>query len=385
MQRYDTAPIRARFDESGYLRDEPIVARVGIMEYRNADGSIRRELRLPEDVFRADSLEAFAGLPITIGHAAMVNAENYKRHSVGTAIGSGRQDGDGVRVPMIVQDSKGVEYVKSGKGRELSVGYKIEYEQRGGFWNSETGEVKFKDDRADSDADFIGKEWQEFDGIQREIVPNHIAIVRRARAGSVARLNLDGDEEITYDTLDFPSTTGDKMKKIRLDNGCEYEVAPEVAAHIEQLNTASAEATTRADAAETQLNTLKATADALQVQVDAIPSQVEQARLDAVEQLKARHELESKASKLGVTDFAGKTDREIKAAVIARTTQVKLDGMDDTYVNAAFDVALAMKPANAAQRLTVFGSGNSRNDSGDETKGQASASRQAMIDKLLNK
>lgn len=382
MQRYDTAPIKARFDESGYLRDEPIVARVGIMEYRNTDGSVRRELRLPEDVFRSDSLEAFAGLPITIGHAAMVNSANYKRHSVGTAIGAGRQDGDGVRVPVIVQDSRGVDYVKTGKARELSVGYKIEYEPRPGFWNSETGEVKFNDERGDSDSEFIGKEWQEFDGVQRDIVPNHIAIVRRARAGSIARLNLDGDEEITYDELDFPSTTGDMMKKIRLDNGCEYEVAPEVAAHIEQLSTASAETQTRLDAAEAEKATLQASVDALKVQVDAIPEQIEQARNDAAEKLKARHDLESKAAKIGVTDFAGKSDRDIKAAVIARTTKVNLDGKDDSYVDVAFDVAMSLKPATAAQRQIVFAPG-ARNDGSEEGKGQASESRQAMINKLL--
>ena len=37
--------------KEGYLIDHPVVTSVGIFEYLNPDESIRRELRLPEEVF----------------------------------------------------------------------------------------------------------------------------------------------------------------------------------------------------------------------------------------------------------------------------------------------------------------------------------------------
>ena len=41
--------------------DHPILTRVGIFEYRRPDGSIRRELRLPEEVFAPESLASYKG------------------------------------------------------------------------------------------------------------------------------------------------------------------------------------------------------------------------------------------------------------------------------------------------------------------------------------
>lgn len=42
--------------DEGYLVDHPIVTSCGIFEYTNPDGSVRRELRLPENVFDEKSL-----------------------------------------------------------------------------------------------------------------------------------------------------------------------------------------------------------------------------------------------------------------------------------------------------------------------------------------
>ena len=50
--RLDSLPIEQTcYTEEGYLKDRPILTSCGIFEYKNPDGSIRRELRLPEDVF----------------------------------------------------------------------------------------------------------------------------------------------------------------------------------------------------------------------------------------------------------------------------------------------------------------------------------------------
>ena len=47
VTRYDYSAFTATKTDEGFLVDSPIVARIGIQEYRRADGSIRKELRLP--------------------------------------------------------------------------------------------------------------------------------------------------------------------------------------------------------------------------------------------------------------------------------------------------------------------------------------------------
>ena len=56
MQRFDQVTFAAKRTAEGFIRDTPIVGRTGILLYRNADGTERREYRPPEEAFKADSL-----------------------------------------------------------------------------------------------------------------------------------------------------------------------------------------------------------------------------------------------------------------------------------------------------------------------------------------
>lgn len=385
LQRFDVANIRARYDNEGYLHDDPIVARVGVLRYRNADGSERNELRLPDDVFDPASLETYSGKPITIGHAAMVDITNHQKHSVGTALSEGRQDGDNVRVKVIVQNKRAVDMARKGEASQLSVGYKIRADMRPGYFNEDTGEVAFDDERKDSkgDQEFIGKEWVRFHLVQRDIRVNHIAMVRRGRAGDVAKLNMDGDEDLDYDPVELTSLIkGAKMETVRLDNGIEYEVPPEVKVALGEQKAKISQESARADSLSTQVTTLTAQVDTLNTQVAGFDAKLIQARTDAAAELKARSELEASATKVGVTDFAGKSDMDVKKAVIGATTKINLDGRDDHYINAAFDMALAQDPL-ASQRRQI-NVDQSRKDS-DESKPSASSARAAMISRSQNK
>ena len=69
--RFDSIPVdETYFTKEGYFIDHPIVTSTGIFEYKNPDGSIRRELRLPEEVFDPASLESYEGKPIIVTHQA---------------------------------------------------------------------------------------------------------------------------------------------------------------------------------------------------------------------------------------------------------------------------------------------------------------------------
>lgn len=80
VSRFDVGELRASVNEDGYLEDVPVVGRIGIQLYRNPDGSVRRELRPPEEVFNADSLASFKGKPITIGHPGRLIPATLKAH-----------------------------------------------------------------------------------------------------------------------------------------------------------------------------------------------------------------------------------------------------------------------------------------------------------------
>ena len=89
--RLDSLPLgQTSFTPEGYLKDRPILTSTGIFEYTNSDGSVRRELRLPEDVFDPESLASYKGKPIIITHdAGMVTKDNVQKFQIGTILTEG--------------------------------------------------------------------------------------------------------------------------------------------------------------------------------------------------------------------------------------------------------------------------------------------------------
>ena len=158
------------FTEEGYLIDHPIVTSTGIFEYKNPDGSIRRELRIPEEVFAPESLASYEGKPIIITHdAGSVDKDNVEDVTIGTILSKGYRDGDDVRAKIVIHDTDAMQ--KCGL-RELSLGYNLTLDETPGVWKG-----------------------QPYDAIQRGIEINHLALVGNARAGKQARLNIDSRDK----------------------------------------------------------------------------------------------------------------------------------------------------------------------------------------------
>lgn len=191
VQRLDSISLDATyFTDEGYLIDHPIVTSTGIFEYTKPDGSVRRELRLPEEVFKPESLSSYKGKPIIITHnAGYVDKDNVDNETIGTILSDGYQDGDNVRAEIIIHDTDAMK--KSGL-RELSLGYNLNLDETPGVWNG-----------------------QPYDAVQRDIVINHLALVGEARAGEQARLNVDGKDEVT---LKGEKSMGDEDKKAVVAN-----------------------------------------------------------------------------------------------------------------------------------------------------------------------
>ncbi len=169
--RLDSIKLNATyFTDEGYLIDHPIVTTCGIFEYTNPDGTIRRELRLPEEVFSSVSLASYKGKPIIITHdAGLVDKNTVTEEAIGTILSEGYRDGDNVRAEIVIHDT---DTMKECGLRELSLGYNLTLDETPGEWNGEP-----------------------YDAVQRNIEINHLALVGSARAGENARLNIDGKTE----------------------------------------------------------------------------------------------------------------------------------------------------------------------------------------------
>ncbi len=204
---------RTYFTEEGYLIDHPILTSCGIFEYVNTDGSVRRELRLPEHVFNPKSLESYKGKPIILTHdAGVVDKDNVDREQIGTILSNGYPSGDDVRAEIIIHNT---DVMKNSGLKELSLGYNLDLIEESGTWNGE-----------------------HYDAIQTNIVINHLALVESARAGEQARLNIDSSDEAE---LRGGIVMVYKNKKSRNDGGA--MTAEELQKALEAYKTRKAERT----------------------------------------------------------------------------------------------------------------------------------------------
>lgn len=415
-QRFDSIPLSdTYFTPEGYLIDNPILTRVGIFEYHNPDGTIRRELRLPEEVFAAESLASYKGKPVILTHeAGLVDVENVQQEHIGTILSEGIQDGDNVRAQIVIHDAESLDYGL----RELSLGYTQTPDETPGVWNG-----------------------QPYDAIQRNIQINHLALVEKARAGEQARLNIDGEEQ-----------GGNQMSKARKDGLTPEEIARLVeeykqrqAQRMENTNSTADEGTnpdeqtTDEDEAD-PVKEVKDRRDRRDASGDCetmdeasgvIAQQDEdiQKLLDFIAQLQAKIDFdEASAEEEAKTDSEGETaevnaDEEepqenplnmdsidayvnqkielirlgdklnldgietmkpmdAKKAIITKVhPNIRLDGKDTAYINAMFDIAkesVGKRKDVDYQRQQMFRSDSSHNKPVD---GQNEA-RRRMIEKM---
>lgn len=225
VKRLDSVPLdKVEYTREGFLIDTPIVTSVGIFEYSNPGGSVRRELRLPDNVFNENSLATYEGKPIIITHeAGRVSKDNVTEEIVGTILSKGYPDGDDVRAKIIIHD---IDEVKQSGMRELSLGYDLVLDETPGEWNG-----------------------QPYDAIQTEIAINHLAIVREARAGEQARLNIDSTNKNNLQKgANVMATAAKKSKKAMNSDEMRKKVAAFEERRKRRLDEAETEEAKKAEA-----------------------------------------------------------------------------------------------------------------------------------------
>jgi len=200
------------FTPEGFIKDDCIVTTTGVFTYHNEDGTTRREARLPEHVFDPASLESYEGKDIIITHetnkGGLIDGENFRDYTVGNIIKAYR-DGNNVRCKILIKD---VEALKNNPDlRELSLAYKPGMVKQPGIFNGE-----------------------EYDEIQTNIRINNLAIVKSARAGENARLNLDEEDKKLDEQQKIPVIEGETIEEIQ-SKEMVYDNEDSVYAKIESL------------------------------------------------------------------------------------------------------------------------------------------------------
>jgi hypothetical protein len=362
---------------TGWLRASAHISRVGIQEYRRGDGSMQREFRPPETVFDAEALESFAMVPVTDGHPAegLLTAENTGRYQRGHLSENVQAAGDRVRASLLVTDAELVRSILGGK-QELSCGYTCELDPTPGEWQG-----------------------KHYDAVQRKVRGNHVAVVQRGRAGSSVRLQLDsadavsigGDRDDEHAPGEQPHSAEEQTVKIKID-GVEYEVSEQAAQAVGKLQAKTDQALGEFGKSEKtlreQVAAEKGRADAL----DAKLKEAEKARADAAdpkhvaEAVKARVALLAQARKVLDAKEAEKLDEQddlgIRKVVLAKLApSVKLDGQEEPYIRAAYDVAIATAgEAGVAAARAAGGPPPTRTDG--EQRIDAAESRKKMLAEL---
>lgn len=131
----DLSPAKAL--PSGFLRGEAYCTRTGVFEYHLDDGTVRKELRHPDEVFDPESMESLRQVPITHGHPDEdVTTENVRDLACGWVGDSVDREDRFIKAPICLTDRAIIDDVVSGKA-EVSCGYWCELIEEAGEYEGE--------------------------------------------------------------------------------------------------------------------------------------------------------------------------------------------------------------------------------------------------------
>ena len=354
VNRYDLGEIKSpSVTAQGYLRADSLATRAGVFTYLMKDGSMRRELRPIEEVFKQDSLDTMKLIPVTNNHPPeQLNAENTKKYQSGyTGEDVCQLSNNFMKVGVTVTDKGAINDIMSGKN-QMSAGYTCDLEMTSGIFDGE-----------------------KYDAIQKNIHYNHLAIVDTARAGPEAKIKLDGENcfleensgfmiqnEERKDELnkknsgtdsEIVSTLNDKkqnkkqgviqMPKIKIDS-VEWELtesqAPLAQVIVSKMDSIK-ELNEKLTALQSELDKEKGRADGLAVDLDK----------EKKNKLTDKEMVALSKGRLDAIDFATKLKAEFKedadtieikkAAILKVHPETSFEGKSEDYIQGRFDSVFA--------------------------------------------
>ena len=340
LTRYDTATIN-KFSvdsQTGFLHVSNVpIARVGVFPYIDKNGQMTMEAKLPDDLLTDSAVESANSKPITDDHPQeAVNVTNTNRYMKGFTANNAHVDGDKLKVDMTITDGALIKEIQGGK-QELSIGF-------------QTDVVPVK-------GEFKG---MAYDSAQKNIQINHVAVVKRGRAGHSVRLTGDSAEMLIDDSQE--KGTSMETTKIRLD-GADVTVATNDADTILKLDADNKANNSKIAKLNAQIKELEAERDKLKGGADANKKSLDeaQAKADSLEKelADAKKKFEGDALDKAITErmdlinevkpfvgdsfeFTGKSPKEMKVEAIKSVNDsIDLDDKSDDYINAYFDSIVA--------------------------------------------
>jgi hypothetical protein len=286
--RMDVGPIDLRkFDRTpvGGVKIPARLSRTGVLTYRNTDGSLRRELRLPEEVFRADSMKTLEhAVAIDIAHhTGFINPEKWKSAALGSVV-EVKRDGDYLTGVVIINDREALDAIESGTRSEISCGYRCDLEFKPGVYKGEA-----------------------YDCIQRNIRYNHAALCppNRGRAGTDVGLRLDTNQLPSWAVARLDHEQGESdmsdavlktITKIRLDGKEVVEHSKEhtdiLLGQLDKFRTDATSVTTKLLAETQRADKAEGERDGLKTQLDTFNTDAKKAKEDEVAEAEKKAEKE---------------------------------------------------------------------------------------------
>ena len=330
MEFFDKALIQSRKKTTdGYLAVSALVARTGIQDYLASElgehfkdrdpNSVVKIYRPESEVFATDSLASYAHKPVTLGHPSVsVNATNWADLAKGGVGNEIVRDGNAVRVNMLLMDGQAISSVDGGT-RELSAGYLAVIDATPG----------------------TTPDGQPFDGKQTGIRINHIAVVDKARGGETLKIPDSAPQFAICDSNPQAIPAKRKyMEHLTFDGvSVPLDDAKGVTSLFDKM-------TAQIDAFKAQLADMDKKMAEKDDELEKAKSKVkDDAAIDAL--VADRAALIAAVAKIDdAFDCKGKSDADIKRAVVVAKFG---DGMADKsadYIAARFDILADAEPSD---------------------------------------
>lgn len=382
-----------RRTSEGFLVTRARSSRTGVYKYTGRevdpnnehglrDQAVVNVLRDGETVFDKKAAHSFIGKPITDEHPSVpVDSTNWRDHARGVVMGA-LKDGEHLAFDILLTDATAIAAVDAGK-RELSNGY--------------AADLEF--------GEFTADDGTACQVRQASIRGNHVAIVDKGRAGSTCAIadaarcvSLPADvfelltDERTYsdgtdphkneparrETSTFEEGSHVATKTITFD-GLPVEVTDAAEAVIRKLEGQLTKLTADKAAVDTKVGELTAQVSTKDGEIAALNQKVKDAEIgpDKLQQLVAdRSALVDQAKAIDpnvVTD--GKTDAEIRKAVVSAKLGDAAKDMDDATVAGAFKAFAKDAPIDPVRKALLDGVRSNINDNGASVRDLARAAQ----------
>lgn len=316
VSRYDYGQVTSKEKTpEGYLRVWCKAARTGVQLYTRGDGAQVREYRPEDEVSNPESLASFGMKAVTMGHPRVaLDSENTKLYQIGHAGSEVRYSDGFVEVAVVITDEDAINKIERGDAQEVSAGYRVDYDPTPG----------------------VTPDGQSYDGVQRTIRANHIAVVPKGRAGSDVRLLLDScDRNDAVADIEPPSNSPlITMATIQIDGmGLELpaDVAGAVSSFVKDSERSATEFQQKLDAQEAQIQSVNLEKSEVQDRVDAANERIKELEQQLVDATAANEQRDDAAD---INDAVNKRLQALQKFAPILPDQFKFDGQDEAALMA---------------------------------------------------